>query len=304
MVDLRVKLGEVDLANPVIPASGTFGFGQEFSVYYDLNKLGGISIKGTTKEARFGNPTPRIAECSQGLLNSVGLQNPGIHQVLEKEIPNLRKKFKACLIANVSGFSIEDYVYCCKLLAASKDVDIIEVNISCPNVKHGGMSFGTSPQQAEMVTKAVKEVAGEKPVFIKLSPNVTDIVSIAKACEEAEADGLCLINTLLGMRIDLKRRKSILANTMGGFSGPSIFPIALRMIYQVAKVVKIPIIGCGGISSARDVIEMMMAGAGAVQVGSANLVDPYACLRIVEDLPKEMEALGIASLSDIVGIIE
>ncbi len=304
MVDLKVNLAGLELKNPIIPASGTFGFGQEFSRLYDLNKLGGISIKGTTKEPRFGNPTPRIAECTQGMLNAVGLQNPGIEQVLKQEIPNLRKIYQGCVIANVSGFSVEDYAYCCKRLASCDEVDIIEVNISCPNVKHGGMSFGTSPEQASIVTKAVKKVSGDKPVFIKLSPNVTDIVSIAKACEDAGADGLCLINTLLGMRINLKTRKPILANTMGGFSGAAVFPVALRMVYQVSKAVQIPIIGCGGVSSAQDVIEMMMAGARAVQVGSANLIDPYACPKIIEHLPREMEKLGINTLSEIIGAVE
>ncbi len=304
MVDLKVNLGGLELKNPIIPASGTFGFGQEFSRFYDLNQLGGISLKGTTKEARFGNPTPRIAECTQGMLNAVGLQNPGIEQVLEQEIPNLRKIYQGCVIANVSGFSVEDYVYCCERLASSDEVDIIEVNISCPNVRHGGMSFGTSPEQASIVTKAVKEVSGDKPVFIKLSPNVTDIVSIAKACEEAGADGLCLINTLLGMRINLRTRQPILANTMGGFSGSAVFPVALRMVYQVSKAVQIPIIGCGGVSSAQDVVEMMMAGANAVQVGSANLIDPYACPKIIERLPQELEKLGVDTLSEIIGAVE
>ncbi len=304
MVDISVKLSGITLRNPIIPASGTFGFGQEFSSYYDLNKLGGISIKGTTREARFGNPTPRIAECPQGLLNAVGLQNPGIEQVSSVEIPKLRAIYDGCIVANVSGFAVDDYAYCCERLAHSPEVDIIEVNVSCPNVKHGGMSFGTSPEQAGLVTKIVKEVAGTKPVFIKLSPNVTDIVSIARACEESGADGLCLINTLLGMRIDLKRRKAILANTMGGYSGPSIFPIAVRMVYQVRKAVNIPIMGCGGVSTARDVIEMMLVGATAVQVGSANLIDPYACPNIITQLPQEMEQLGIHSLEEIIGAVE
>ncbi len=301
MVDLSVNLAGLDLINPIIPASGTFGFGQEFRKFYDLNKLGGISIKGTTREARFGNPTPRIAECPNGMLNAVGLQNPGVHKVLDEEIPNLRSFYKNCIVANISGFSIDDYAYCCELMGACEDVDIIEVNVSCPNVKHGGMSFGTSPEQAGFVTKAVKEVSGSKPVFIKLSPNVTDIVSIALACQEAGADGLCLINTLLGMRINLKRREAILANTFGGFSGPAIFPVALRMVYQVAQVVQIPIMACGGVTSARDVLEMMLAGASAVQIGSANLIDPYACSKVIDELPQQMKELGITSLSELIG---
>ncbi len=302
MVDLSVLLSSVKLQNPIIPASGTFGFGQEYKELYDLNKLGGISIKGTTKEARFGNPTPRIAECYQGMLNAVGLQNPGVHRVAEEEIPRLRSFYKQAIVANISGFSVEDYVYSCSVMDRLDEVDIIEVNISCPNVKNGGMSFGTSPEQAALVTKAVKDVCRNKPVFIKLSPNVTDIVSIAKACEEAGADGLCLINTLLGMRINLQKRAPILANTMGGFSGPAVFPVALRMVYQVYQAVSIPIIGCGGVSSAQDVVEMMMAGATAVQVGSANLVNPFACSEIIEELPQVMQSLNITNLKDIIGI--
>ncbi len=301
MVDLKIDLAGVELNNPIIPASGTFGFGQEYKDLYDLNKLGGISIKGTTKEPRFGNPTPRIAECYQGMLNAVGLQNPGIHKVLEEEVPNLRTFYKQAVIANISGFSIDEYVYCADLADKNSNIDLIEINVSCPNVKHGGMSFGTCPTQAASVTRAVKEVVKTKPVFIKLSPNVTDIVSIAKGCEEAGADGLCLINTLLGMRINLNKRSPILANTMGGFSGPAVFPVALRMIYQIYQAVKIPIMGCGGVSTARDVIEMMMAGATAVQVGSANLVNPFACSEIIDSLPEEMSKLGITSLRDIIG---
>lgn len=298
MKDLSVTLSGVKLDNPIIPASGTYGFGQEFLPYYDINILGSLSFKGTTAESRFGNPTPRIAECPNGMLNSVGLQNPGVDHVIEHELPALRKVFHKPIVANISGFSIEEYVNCVSKLTKEDQVEILEVNISCPNVHGGGMAFGTSPEAAAAVTCAVKEVA-TKPVYIKLSPNVTDIVSIAKACEEAGADGLSLINTLLGMRIDLNRRKPILANTMGGYSGPGIFPVAVRMVYQVTGAVKIPVIGMGGISTARDVIEMMMAGAKAVQVGAANLVNPYACKEIIEQLPIEMEKLRIDRLSDI-----
>ena len=298
MKDLSVVLSGVKLDNPIIPASGTYGFGQEFLPYYDINILGSLSFKGTTAESRFGNPTPRIAECPNGMLNSVGLQNPGVDHVIAYELPELRKVFHKPIVANISGFSIEEYVNCVSKLTKEDQVEILEVNISCPNVHGGGMAFGTSPEAAASVTRAVKEVA-TKPVYIKLSPNVTDIVSIAKACEEAGADGLSLINTLLGMRIDLKRRKPILANVMGGYSGPGIFPVAVRMVYQVTGAVKIPVIGMGGISTARDVIEMMMAGAKAVQVGAANLVNPYACKEIIEQLPIEMEKLGIERLSDI-----
>ncbi len=303
MVDLSVTLCGVKMDNPIVPASGTFGFGAEYAEFYDINILGSFSFKGTTRDSRFGNPTPRIAECTQGMLNAVGLQNPGVEAVIANELPRMKSYFHKPLVANVSGFSIEEYVHCCALLDKEEQVGILEVNVSCPNVKHGGMSFGTSPESAAEVTRAVKAVT-TKPVFIKLSPNVTDIVSIAKACEEAGADGICLINTLLGMRIDTQRRKPVLANVMGGFSGPAVFPVAVRMVYQVAKACSIPVMGCGGVSSARDVIEMMMAGATAVQVGSANLVNPYACKQIIEDLPKEMERLGIESLSDIIGIIE
>ena len=298
MKDLSVTLSGVKLDNPILPASGTYGFGQEFLPYYDINILGSLSFKGTTAESRFGNPTPRIAECPNGMLNSVGLQNPGVDHVIAHELPELRKVFHKPIVANISGFSIEEYVNCVSKLTKEDQVEILEVNISCPNVHGGGMAFGTSPEAAAAVTRAVKEVA-TKPVYIKLSPNVTDIVSIAKACEEAGADGLSLINTLLGMRIDLNRRKPILANVMGGYSGPGIFPVALRMVYQVTGAVKIPVIGMGGISTARDVIEMMLAGAKAVQVGAANLVNPYACKEIIEQLPIEMEKLHIERLSDI-----
>ncbi len=298
MKDLSVTLSGVKLDNPIIPASGTYGFGQEFLPYYDINILGSLSFKGTTAESRFGNPTPRIAECPNGMLNSVGLQNPGVDHVIAHELPELRKVFRKPIVANISGFSIDEYVSCVEKLTREDQVEILEVNISCPNVHGGGMAFGTSPEAAASVTRAVKQVA-TKPVYIKLSPNVTDIVSIAKACEEAGADGLSLINTLLGMRIDLKRRKPILANTMGGYSGPGIFPVAVRMVYQVTGAVDIPVIGMGGISTARDVIEMMMAGAKAVQVGAANLVNPYACKEIIEQLPIEMDKLGIDRLADI-----
>ncbi|MBQ2027302.1 MAG: dihydroorotate dehydrogenase [Alistipes sp.] len=301
--DLSVELCGVALDNPVIPASGTFGFGKEMAEIYDINILGSISFKGTTRDARFGNPTPRIAECPSGLINSVGLQNPGVDAVIAHELPELRKIFRKPIVANISGFSIEEYVECCQKLDKEEQVAILEVNISCPNVHNGGMAFGTSPESAAAVTKAVKAVT-TKPVFIKLSPNVTDIVSIAKACEEAGADGITLINTMLGMRIDIARRKPVIANKMGGFSGAAIFPIAVRMVYQVAHAVKIPVIGCGGVSSAEDVIEMMMAGATAVQVGAENLRNPYACKEIIEELPYVMERLGIEKLSDIIGIIE
>ncbi len=295
MVDLSVTLAGVRLANPVIPASGTFGFGAEFARLYDLNLLGSISVKGTTGEPRYGNPLPRIAECPAGMLNAVGLENPGIDRVLAEELPTLSTKYKGPVILNISGFSVEEYARCCRMADASPHVQILEVNISCPNVRHGGLSFGTSPESATEVTRAVKAVT-TKPVFVKLSPNVTDIVSIARACEDAGADGLSLINTLLGMRIDLKTRKPILANTFGGLSGPAVFPVALRMVYQVAQAVKIPIMGMGGVSTARDVLEMMMAGASAVQVGAANLKDPYACKAIIENLPIEMAKLGIKDL--------
>ena len=301
--DLSVELCGVVLDNPVIPASGTFGFGKEMSEIYDINILGSISFKGTTRDARFGNPTPRIAECPSGLINSVGLQNPGVDAVIAHELPELRKIFRKPIIANISGFSIEEYVECCQKLDKEEQVAILEVNISCPNVHNGGMAFGTSPESAAAVTKAVKAVT-TKPVFIKLSPNVTDIVAIAKACEEAGADGITLINTMLGMRIDIARRKPVIANKMGGFSGAAIFPIAVRMVYQVAHAVKIPIIGCGGVATAEDVVEMMMAGATGVQVGAENLRNPYACKEIIEELPFVMERLGIEKLTDIIGIIE
>ncbi len=301
--DLSVELCGVALDNPVVPASGTFGFGKEMAEIYDINILGSISFKGTTRDARFGNPTPRIAECPSGLINSVGLQNPGVDAVIAHELPELRKIFRKPIIANISGFSIEEYVECCQKLDKEEQVAILEVNISCPNVHNGGMAFGTSPESAAAVTKAVKAVT-TKPVFIKLSPNVTDIVAIAKACEEAGADGITLINTMLGMRIDIARRKPVIANKMGGFSGAAIFPIAVRMVYQVAHAVKIPVIGCGGVATAEDVVEMMMAGATAVQVGAENLRNPYACKEIIEELPYVMERLGIEKLSDIIGIIE
>ena len=300
-VDTSVELCGLRLDNPVVPASGTFGYGYEFKDFYDINILGSFSFKGTTREPRFGNPTPRIAECTAGMINSVGLQNPGIDAVIRHELPRLRQFFRKPVIANISGFSVEEYAYCCERIDKQEQVGIIEVNVSCPNVRHGGMSFGTSPEAAAEVTRAVKAVT-TKPVFIKLSPNVTDIVAIARACEEAGADGISLINTLLGMRIDIRRRRPVIANTMGGFSGPAVFPLALRMVYQVSKACRIPVIGCGGVQSARDVIEMMMAGATAVQVGAANLVNPYASKEIVEALPGEMRRLGIDSLSDIIGI--
>ena len=301
--DLSVELCGVRLDNPVVPASGTFGFGREHNEFYDINVLGSISVKGTTREARFGNPTPRIAECRSGLINSVGLQNPGVDAVIEHELPELRKIFRKPIIANISGFSVEEYAECCAKMDKQEQVEILEVNVSCPNVHNGGMSFGTQPEMAAEVTRAVKAVT-TKPVFIKLSPNVTDIVAIAKACEEAGADGICLINTLLGMRIDTLRRKPVIANKMGGFSGPAVFPVAVRMVYQVSKACNIPVMGCGGVESASDVIEMMMAGATAVQVGAANLKNPYACKEIIEALPAEMQRLGVESLRDIIGIID
>lgn len=303
MVDLRVNLSGVALDNPVIPASGTFGYGREFAEIYDINILGSISFKGTTREARLGNPLPRIAECPSGMINSVGLQNPGLEAVCADELPNLAKIYKKPVIANISGFSLEEYVDCAAAMDKQPQVGIIEVNVSCPNVHNGGMAYGVCPESAAEVTAAVKAVTA-KPVYIKLSPNVTDIAEIACACEDAGADGISLINTLLGMRIDIARRKPVIANKMGGFSGPAIFPVAVRMVYQVSKAVKIPVIGMGGVSSARDVIEMMMAGATAVQVGAANLVNPYACKEIIEELPAVCEELGIERLSDIIGIIE
>ena len=303
MVDLSVNLAGVRLDNPVIPASGTFGFGEEFKDLYDLDILGAISFKGTTVAPRLGNPVPRIAECSSGLINSVGLQNPGLDAVIAEQLPRMRSFFHKPIIANISGFAVEEFVTLAERLSREPQVEIIEVNVSCPNVHGGGMSFGTDPKSAAEVTRSVKQVSA-RPVFVKLTPNVTDIVAVAKACEEAGADGICLINTLLGMRIDIARRKPVIANKMGGVSGPAVFPVALRMVYQVSKACSIPVMGCGGVASADDVIEMMMAGATAVQVGAANLVNPYACKQIVEDLPKRMESLGIEKLSDIIGIIE
>ena len=300
MGDLRVNLLGIEIDNPVIPASGTFGFGYEFAELYDINVLGTFSFKGTTREARFGNATPRIAECTSGLINAVGLQNPGVEKVISEELPKLAKCFNKKVMANVSGFSVEDYVYTCEKLDKCDMVGWLEVNVSCPNVHGGGMSFGTSPEAAAEVVRAVKAKT-TKPVIVKLSPNVTDIVAIAKACEEAGADGISLINTLLGMRINLKTKKPVIANTMGGFSGPAIFPVAVRMVYQVSKAVKIPVIGMGGVSSAEDVIEMMLAGATAVEVGAANLIDPYASKKIIEDLPAAMAKYGIEKLSDIIG---
>ena len=297
----EVNLCGVKLANPVIPASGTFGFGLEMAGEYDLNVLGGISLKGSTRDARFGNECPRIAETPDGMLNSVGLQNPGIEALLSEKVPQLRKVYKGAVIANISGFSLEEYVHCCALADKCEDIDILEVNVSCPNVHGGGMAFGTSACAAAEVTAAVKAVC-KKPVFIKLSPNVTDIVAIAKACEEAGADGLTLVNTLLGMRIDINRRVPILANRYGGFSGRAIFPVALRMVNQVARACRIPIMGCGGVSCASDVIEMMMAGAAAVQVGAENLRNPYACKEIVEELPALMQKLGIENINEIIGV--
>ena len=297
---MKVNLRVLQLDNPVIPASGTFGYGYEFAELYDINILGSFSFKGTTKEPRFGNPTPRIAECPMGMINSVGLQNPGIDKVIAEELPKLKKCFNKKVVANISGFSVDEYAYCCERIDKEEQVGIIEVNVSCPNVHNGGMAFGTSAEAAAEVTKAVKAVT-TKPVYIKLSPNVTDIVSIAKACEEAGADGISMINTLLGMRIDLKNRKPVVANKMGGFSGAAILPVALRMVYQVYEAVNIPIIGMGGVSSAEDVIEMMLAGATAVEVGAANLAEPFACKNIIENLPKVMEKYKIDSLESIIG---
>ena len=301
MGKLSVNLCGIEMDNPIIPASGTFGYGYEFAELYDINCLGSFSFKGTTKDPRFGNPTPRIAECPAGMINAVGLQNPGVDKVISEELPRLKKCFHKPVMANVSGFSVEDYAYTCERLDKEEQVGWLEVNVSCPNVHGGGMSFGTSPEAAATVTKAVKAVT-KKPVIIKLSPNVTDIVSIAKACEEAGADGISLINTLLGMRIDLRTKKPVIANKMGGFSGSAIFPVAVRMVYQVAHAVKIPVVGMGGVTTAEDVIELMLAGATAVEVGAANLVDPYASYNIVRDLPAVMEKYGIQSLSDIIGM--
>ena len=297
---LNVNLCGIEIDNPIIPASGTFGFGYEFAELYDINCLGTFSFKGTTKDARFGNPTPRIAECTAGMINAVGLQNPGVEKVISEELPKLSKCFNKKVMANVSGFAVPDYAYTCELLDKEEQVGWLEVNVSCPNVHGGGMSFGTSPEAAAEVVRAVKAVT-TKPVIVKLSPNVTDIVAIAKACEQAGADGISLINTMLGMRIDLKTRKPVIANKMGGFSGPAIFPVAVRMVYQVAHAVNIPVIGMGGVSTAEDVIEMMLAGATAVEVGAANLINPYACRDIIFDLPSVMDKYGIENLSDIIG---
>ena len=300
MVNTKVNLCGVELDNPIIPASGTFGFGYEFARLYDINILGSLSFKGTTKDPRFGNPTPRIAECESGMLNSVGLQNPGVDKVISEELPRLAKCFSKPVMANVSGFSLEEYAYTCQKIDKCEQVGWIEVNISCPNVHGGGMAFGTDKDAAASVVKAVKAVT-TKPIIIKLSPNVTDITAIAKACEEAGADGISLINTLLGMRINLKTKKPVIANKMGGFSGPAIFPVALRMVYQVANTVNIPVIGMGGVQSAEDVIEMMLAGATAVEVGAANLRDPFACRDIINELPTAMDKYGIDNLKDIIG---
>ena len=297
---MNVNLCGIELANPVIPASGTFGYGYEFAELYDINELGTFSFKGTTRDPRFGNPTPRIAECTSGMINAVGLQNPGVEKVIAEELPKLKRCFHKPVMANVSGFSVEDYAYTCEKLDKESQVGWLEVNVSCPNVHGGGMSFGTQPEAAAEVTRAVKAVT-TKPVIIKLSPNVTDIVAIAKACEEAGADGISLINTMLGMRIDLRTRKPVIANKMGGFSGSAIFPVAVRMVYQVAHAVSIPVVGMGGVSTAEDVIEMMLAGATAVEVGAANLVNPMASLEIVRDLPRVMEKYGINTLSEIIG---
>ena len=303
MGKMSVTLCGIELDNPVIPASGTFGYGYEFAELYDINILGTFSFKGTTKDPRFGNPTPRIAECSSGMINAVGLQNPGVEKVIAEELPKLAKCFDKKVMANVSGFSVEDYAYTCERLDPCEQIGWLEVNVSCPNVHGGGMSFGTSPEAAAEVVRAVKKVT-TKPVIVKLSPNVTDIVAIAKACEEAGADGISLINTMLGMRIDLRKRTPVIANKMGGFSGPAIFPVAVRMVYQVAHAVKIPVIGMGGVSSAEDVVEMMMAGATAVEIGAANLVDPFVCKQIIEELPSVMEKYGINDLSNIIGVVK
>ena len=300
MAEIKVNLCGIELDNPVIPASGTFGFGYEFSELYDINILGTFSFKGTTREPRFGNPTPRIAECTAGMINAVGLQNPGVEKVISQELPKMREVFSKKVMANVSGFSLEEYAETCAMLDKCDEIGWFEVNISCPNVHGGGMAFGTTAEGAAAVTAAVKKVT-TKPVIIKLSPNVTDIVSIAKACEAAGADGISLINTLLGMRIDLRTKKPVIANKMGGFSGAAIFPVAVRMVYQVSHAVNIPVIGMGGVSSAEDVIEMMLAGATAVEVGAANLVDPFACRDIIADLPAVMDKYRINTLSEIIG---
>lgn len=300
MVNTKVNLCGIELDNPIIPASGTFGFGYEFAELYDINCLGTFSFKGTTKDPRFGNPTPRIAECDSGMINAVGLQNPGVEKVISDELPKLAQCFSKPVMANISGFSLEEYAYTCEKIDKQEQVGWLEVNISCPNVHGGGMSFGTSPEAAAEVTKAVKAVT-TKPVIIKLSPNVTDIVSIAKACEEAGADGISLINTLLGMRIDLKTGKPVIANKMGGFSGAAIKPVGIRMVYQVSSAVSIPVVGMGGVSTAKDVIEYIMAGATAVEVGAANLVNPYVCKEIIDELPVVMDKYGIKNLNDIKG---
>lgn len=301
--DTSVVLSGVRLDNPVIPASGCFGYGYGMAEYYDINILGSISFKGTTREARYGNPLPRVAECREGMINAVGLQNPGIDAVIAEELPKMREKFHKPIIANISGFSIDEYVECCAKIDKEAQVEIIELNVSCPNVHGGGMSFGTSPESVAEVVRAVKKVI-TKPLYVKLTPNVTDIVAIAKAAEEAGADGICLINTMLGMRIDTRTRKPVIANKMGGFSGAAVFPVAVRMVYQVSKACGIPVIGCGGVESAEDVVEMMMAGATAVEVGAANLRNPYASKEIVEALPDVMQRLGIERLTDIIGIVE
>ncbi|MBQ8600119.1 MAG: dihydroorotate dehydrogenase [Clostridia bacterium] len=300
MVNTKVTLCGTELKNPIIPASGTYGFGYEFADIYDINVLGSLSFKGTTLEPRFGNPTPRIAECAEGMLNAVGLQNPGVDKVIAEELPKLKACFEGPIMANVSGFSLDQYRETVRRLDAEKQIAWFEINVSCPNVHGGGMSFGTDPKAAASVTAEVRKVT-DKPIIMKLTPNVTDIVSIAKACEEAGADGISMINTLLGMVIDLKTKKPVLANKMGGFSGPAIKPVAVRMIYQVYEAVKIPIVGMGGVSNAEDVIELMLAGATAVQVGAANLREPFACKRIIEDLPKAMKKYGITNLQDIIG---
>lgn len=300
---LSVNLCGIELDNPVIPASGTFGFGYEFAELYDINCLGTFSFKGTTKDARFGNPTPRIAECPSGMINAVGLQNPGVEKVISTELPKLKKCFHKPVMANVSGFSVDDYAYTCGKLDKEEQVGWLEVNVSCPNVHGGGMSFGTDPSAAAEVTRAVKSVT-EKPVIVKLSPNVTDIVAIAKACEEAGADGISLINTMLGMRIDLNKRQPVIKNKMGGFSGSAIFPVAVRMVYQVSHAVKIPVVGMGGVSSAEDVVEMMMAGATAVEIGAQNLVNPYACRDIIDELPSVLDKYRINNINDIIGVVE
>ena len=302
MVKCDISLAGLHLANPVVPASGTFGFGLEMADAYDLNVLGGISLKGTTLEPRFGNECPRIAECSDGLINSVGLQNPGIDALVGQKVPCLREIYSGCVIANISGFSVEEYVKCCEKADTCGGIDIVEVNISCPNVHGGGLAFGTSAKAAAEVTAAVKAVC-RKPVFVKLSPNVTDIASIAKACEDAGADGLTLINTILGMRIDIARRRPVVANRYGGFSGRAVFPIALRMVNQVAHACSIPVMGCGGVASAEDVVEMMMAGATAVQVGAENLRNPMVCKEIVESLPSVLERIGVKDINEIIGTV-